>query len=81
MLYHFQDLRMRDVVNIANGKYLGKVADVLIDKEEGTIYALLVIGEGLFPQKNAIRYEGVKLIGLDVILVDLGLVEKEKMGV
>ena len=71
---NFKALKMHDVVDVSTGRYLGKVTDVSIDVEEGVIDGLIVAGSGLFVQKTMISYEAVVLVGVDVVLVNLGLV-------
>jgi len=74
----FKSLKMHDVVDVSTGRYIGKVTDVKIDVEEGVIDGLIVAGNGLFVQKTIISYEAVELIGVDVVLVNLGLVGTEE---
>jgi YlmC/YmxH family sporulation protein len=71
------DLRMRDIVNISDGRRLGLLKDVDIDLNLGRIKALILPGQnkvwGLFAQRSddiVIPWEKIKKIGVDVILVD-----------
>lgn len=71
------DLRMRDVVNISDGRRLGFLKDIDIDLELGRIKALVLPGEGRFwswfstrSDDIVIPWERIKKIGVDVILVD-----------
>ncbi len=74
----FSEIKKRDVINITDGKCLGRVTDMKFRFPEGKIVGIIVPGKktcfigGLFskstlyiPEKNILR------IGGDVILVDL----------
>ncbi len=71
------DLRVREVVNIADGRKLGGLIDIEVDLESGRVTALVVPGRGrvfgLFGGDDdyVIPWEKVVKIGIDVILVDL----------
>lgn len=71
------DLRRREVVNVADGNRLGSVEDVLVDTGSGRVAALVVPGPcrflGLFfpGDDYIIRWDAVKRIGDDLILVDV----------
>lgn len=72
------DLRMRDVINISDGRRLGLLKDIDIDLELGRIKSLIVPNQnsrfwGLFSPKSddiVIPWDKIKKIGVDVILVD-----------
>lgn len=78
------DLRVRDVVNIADGRRLGAMADVEVDLETGRVTAIVVPGPrgflGLFGggTEYLIPWERIVRIGPDVILVDLPASEPAK---
>ncbi|HEY3315573.1 MAG TPA: YlmC/YmxH family sporulation protein [Bacillota bacterium] len=71
------DLRVREVINIADGRKLGGLVDIEVDLESGRVTALVVPGRGrvlgLFGGDDdcVIPWEKVVKIGVDVILVDL----------
>ena len=72
----FSDLRQKDVINICDGRNMGKPTDVILS-ENACIEAILVPAPGsilnLFkPDKGCITIEWshVRRIGDDVILVD-----------
>ena len=74
------DLRMREIVNVLDGKRLGLVQDLDIDLEEGRVKGLLALGSQArfmgFLGKDEdiyISWEQVIRIGTDVILVELEL--------
>ncbi len=72
------DLRMREVINIADGRRMGPIKDIDIDLEHGRISAIILPGQGnrllgLFGREEEIvvPWHKIKKIGLDVILIDL----------
>lgn len=73
----FSEIRQKDVINIRDGKNLGKPIDLILN-DEACIEALVVPGEtsgfwGLFRQNRegcAIDWRQVRRIGDDVILVE-----------
>lgn len=71
------DLRMRDVVNILDGRRLGVIKDIELDLEKGQVKAIILPGTGKFMGlfgKNedlVIPWDKIKKLGMDVILVEL----------
>lgn len=71
------ELRMREVINIADGRRMGPIKDIDIDLEQGRISAIILPGPGrLFSffgreEEIVVPWEKIKRIGVDVILVDL----------
>lgn len=74
--YTFCELREREVVNVADGKKLGRISDIAFT-EKGQVVGLIVPGDRKFMKNVAgsdtifIPYACVLKIGNDVILVDL----------
>ena len=74
--YTFCDLREKEVVNVADGKKLGRIVDLAFN-EKGHLIGLIVPGEKKFMKSITsgdglfIPYRSVLKIGNDVILVDL----------
>lgn len=72
------ELRVRDVVDVTDGRRLGNVADLEIDPESGRVTALIVPGAsrlfGLLGSEEdaAIPWADIVTIGADVILVRRG---------
>ena len=74
----FSEIRQKDVVNISDGRNLGKPIDLILN-ERACIEALVVPGErggflGLFRTNReglAIDWGRVRRIGDDVILVEI----------
>lgn len=72
-------LKNKEVINITDGKSLGFVGDIEVDLERGTIGGIVIpVEKSIFgwirrsEEDMIIRWEKVKTIGDDVILVDLG---------
>ena len=75
-MYKLSDLRDRDVINISDGRRLGRVADLEVDPDSGRVLALICPGIrsflGFFAgPEQVIPWERVVRIGPDVILVDI----------
>jgi YlmC/YmxH family sporulation protein len=66
---------VKDVVNVANGKKLGHIADLEINLNTGKIEALIIPGQGrmlgFFARESdiVIPWRNIVKIGADVILV------------
>ncbi len=71
------DFRQKEVINLADGARLGYVFDAEIDKENGTIKALIIPGQGkvlgLFGKDNeyVIPWEKIQKIGDDIVLINM----------
>lgn len=72
------DLRMREVINIADGRRLGMIKDIDVNLQEGRIDAIILPGlnGGKFlgflgkEEEIIIPWDKIKKIGMDVILVE-----------
>lgn len=68
------DLQNKDIVNIKEGKRVGKIIDVLID-DQGNMKALIIQRLKLFNLASGtemeVKWTQIKKIGSDVILVDI----------
>lgn len=71
-------LRNKEVINVTDGKSIGYVYDIEVDLDKGVIDGIVIPGEkGLlnFFSKGesdmVIKWDRVKTVGEDVILVDL----------
>lgn len=76
-MLRISELRMRDVVNVADGRRLGFLKDIDIDLEMGRIKSLVLPGQSKFlswfgsrTDDIVIPWDRIKKIGVDVILVD-----------
>jgi len=73
------DLRMREIINIVDGRRLGMIKDIDIDLEEGKINAIILpgVGGGRFlgflgkEEEIVVPWNKIKKIGADVILVEV----------
>ena len=72
-------LKNKEVINITDGRSLGFVGDIEVDLERGAIGGIVIpVERSIFgwirrsEEDMIIRWEKVKTIGDDVILVDLG---------
>ncbi len=71
------ELRMKDVVNVADGRRLGFVGDLELDLEAGRIKAVVILGAGRLlgllgrERDTVIQWTEIRKIGHDVILVEI----------
>ena len=80
MDYNFTDLKKKKVINIFDGKDLGKIIDLIISYPDGRIKSIIVPGK-----KNAffsgceliINFSCIERIGDDTILVSLSKARNE----
>lgn len=76
------DLRMREVVNVLDGKKLGNITDIELDLEGGRVVAFILPGRlrgfSVFAKREeiVIPWEKIVRIGRDVILVELPIVSE-----
>lgn len=70
------DLKMKEVINVIDGKRLGTITDIEIDVDTGRLTAIVVPGTGKFlglfgrNEDVVIPWEKINKIGSDVILVE-----------
>ena len=70
------DLKLKEVINIIDGKRLGAITDIEIDIESGRLTAIVVPGTGKFlgffgrNDDVVIPWDKINKIGADVILVE-----------
>ena len=74
------DLQDKDIINIINGKVIGKIIDLSLDLEGKLEYLIVEKTKfflSFFTSKNEIRvnWKDIKKIGEDVILVELNTSE------
>lgn len=71
----FRELKCKDVVNVIDGRNLGRTCDIVFTFPEGKVYGIVVPGKrGLHIFKNNdlfISLKNVVKIGADVVLVEL----------
>jgi len=72
------DLKLKEVINVIDGKRMGNITDIEIDVETGRLTAIVVPGLGRFlgifgrNEDVVIPWEKINKIGMDVILVETG---------
>lgn len=70
------DLKLKEVVNVLDGKRLGNITDIEIDIETGQLTAIVVPGFSRFlgilgrNEDIVIPWDKINKIGMDVILVE-----------
>ncbi len=73
----FCELREKEVINTCNGRRLGCVTDIILDKCSGTVEAIIVPGPGKvcglfgYDAEYIIPFECICRIGPDIILVEI----------
>ncbi|MDH7576427.1 MAG: YlmC/YmxH family sporulation protein [Bacillota bacterium] len=78
------ELRLRDVINIVDGRRLGTIKDIEIDAEAGKIKALVLPGTNRFftflarGDEVVVPWEKIIRIGIDVILVEVNSFSQPK---
>ena len=76
MVLSVNDLKTKEVINVSDGARLGFVSDVEIDLANGRVTSLLVPGAyrlmGFLgrDEDTVIRWENIKKIGDDIIIID-----------
>jgi YlmC/YmxH family sporulation protein len=71
------ELRMKDVINVVDGRRLGLIGDLELDLEQGRVKSVVVPGTsrflGLFgrDRDTVIDWRQIQKIGQDVILVEV----------
>ena len=70
----FLDLKEKEIVNVYDGKKLGRIIDILFDTASGQVKGIVVPGDKKIFRKNEdifVPLDRLKKIGDDVILVSL----------
>ncbi len=72
----FCELRTKMVINVVDGKALGRIVDIVFSRENAKVIGVVVPGDKCFHlwgRKNElfIPYERIIRIGLDAVLVEL----------
>lgn len=78
----FSELKEKEIINVFDGKKLGRIVDILFDNASGIVRGIVVPGERKIFRKNEdvfVPLERLKKIGDDVILVNLKLSQKGEM--
>ncbi len=74
------DLRLKEVINVVDGRRLGTIVDLDVDLEQGTVVSLVLPGAaprmfGLFGRVEdiVVPWRDVEKVGVDTILVRLAV--------
>lgn len=72
----FCELRAKMVINVVDGKALGRIADIVFSRENAKVIGVVVPGDKgfhLWGRKNElfVPYDRIMRIGLDAVLVEL----------
>ena len=71
------EIRNKEIINIKTGQRLGYPMDIEVDLETGRLVSIVVSGGyrvmGLFGRENdiVIKWENIKTIGDDLIIIEL----------
>lgn len=71
------ELQRKDIVNINDGRIIGRIIDAEINEKDGSLESLIIEKSkyirNLFTTENdlKIKFEQIKKLGSDVILVEL----------
>lgn len=82
MEYNLTDLKKKKVINVSDGKDLGKITDLVITYPEGKVKGIIVPGRknGLFfSGELIIGFKCIERIGEDAVLVSLCEKPREKI--
>ncbi len=77
MICSLTEIKDKDIINVRSGENLGYADDVCLDTKNASVTGLIIYGKpryfGIFGsrEKSVISYEHIRLIGKDVILVEL----------
>ena len=71
MEINYSALKKKEVLNLATGKNLGKINDLIIDAKSGKILKIIVPGKKGFLscENEEIKFSDIEKIGDDVILI------------
>lgn len=71
------DLQRKDIVNVNDGRIIGRIIDAEINDKDGSLESLIIEKSkyirNLFSSENdiTIKFEQIKKLGSDVILIEL----------
>jgi len=74
----YSDLKIREIVNVVDGKSLGYIKDIELDLESGSVKALILPPDqsrvkAFFrrSEETVIDWRNIVKVGIDVILVEM----------
>ena len=71
------DLQRKDILNINDGRIVGRVIDADINEKDGTLISLIIEKNKYFKNifsnetEVSIRFDQIKKLGSDVILIEI----------
>lgn len=71
------ELQRKDIINVNDGRIIGRIIDAEINEKDGSLDSLVIEKSkyirSLFTSENdiTIKYEQIKKLGSDVILIDI----------
>lgn len=77
------ELKEKEIINVFDGKKLGRIIDILFDIENGLVRGIVVPGERKVFKKSEdifIPLERLRKIGDDVVLVKLQTISEREYG-
>lgn len=78
------EMRNKEVIHVKNGMRLGCVNDILLDTKDAKILGIIIFGRlkcfGIFGREEDlfIKWDDIKVIGDDTILVSCHIVPQKK---
>lgn len=86
MELNFNDLRSKDMINVYDGKILGRAVDIVFDKDTSEVrgFYIPLIKKGFSlkkPESIFVNIKSIIRIGEDVILIDLRPKGQEFQGI
>lgn len=76
------DLKIKEVINLLDGRRLGGITDIEFDADSGQLTAIVVPGASKFlgllgrSEDIVIPWAQIHKIGVDVILVEVGVTQR-----
>ena len=80
----YTDLKEKEIINIVDGRKLGRVVDILFDVANGLVRGIVVPGEKKIFRKSEdifVPLEKVRKIGNDVVLVSLPFLNENRIQI
>lgn len=80
----YTDLKEKEIINIVDGRKLGRVVDILFDVANGLVRGIVVPGEKKIFRKSEdifVPLEKVRKIGNDVVLVSLPVLNESRLQI
>lgn len=80
----YSDLAGKEIIDIAEGARIGVISetDLIIDCDQGHVRSIIIPTRGRFwgRKEIIIPWEGIKKIGVDLIIVDMSTIDPSARG-